>query len=81
MSEQKAERKHTPQAFPCLERGGNGLEMTDPGMTLRDYFAGQELAKTPGAYLLDEPIAYERLARHCYRMADAMLTARTQEAA
>ena len=28
-------------AFPILERGGNGLDLTDPGMTHRDYFAGQ----------------------------------------
>ena len=66
------------QAFPTLERGGNGLELTDPGMTLRDYFAGQELAKTAGTYLLDEPLAYQRLATHCYRMADAMLKARKE---
>ena len=29
------------QAFPCLERGGNGLDLTDGGMTLRDYFAAK----------------------------------------
>lgn len=30
------------QAFPCFERGSAGagpLDLTDPGMTLRDYFA------------------------------------------
>lgn len=32
------------QAFPCYERGSAGagpLELTDPGMTLRDYFAAK----------------------------------------
>lgn len=33
-----------PQAFPSLERGYHGLELSDPGMTLADYFAGQALA-------------------------------------
>lgn len=27
-------------AYPILERGGNGLELTDIGMTLLDHFAG-----------------------------------------
>lgn len=49
MTEQKTEQKHTLQAFPCLERGGNGLELTDPGMSLRDYFAGQVIAGLKGA--------------------------------
>ena len=26
-------------AFPCLERGGSGLDLTDAGMTLRQYAA------------------------------------------
>jgi len=34
---------HQP-VFPTLERGGNGPELTDPGMSLRDYFAAQALA-------------------------------------
>lgn len=33
-----------PPAFPVLEQGGDGLEMSAPGMTLADYFAGQALA-------------------------------------
>lgn len=33
-----------PGAFPVLERCGNSLDCTDPGMELRDWFAGQALA-------------------------------------
>ena len=36
-------------AFPVLERGGSGLELTDPGMTLRDYFAAHERLGRPVA--------------------------------
>jgi len=46
------------------------------GMTLRDYFAGQELIKVEGTTICDRPDAYKRVATHCYRMADAMLAAR-----
>jgi hypothetical protein len=46
------------------------------GMTVRDYFAGEELAKTAGPCMCDDPAVYERLADHCYRMADAMIAAR-----
>lgn len=49
------------------------------GMTLRDYFAGEELSKTNGPYICDTPEAYARLADHCYRMADAMLAERAKE--
>lgn len=71
------EQKHTPQAFPCLERGGNGLELTDPGMSLRDYFAGQVIAGLMARAGTPDPRYESRLA---YEMADAMLAARTQEA-
>lgn len=30
---------YNKSAFPVLERGGDGLELTDTGMSLRDYFA------------------------------------------
>lgn len=46
------------------------------GMSLRDWFAGKELAKTSGPAVLGQPIMYQYLAEHCYRMADAMLEAR-----
>lgn len=46
------------------------------GMSLRDYFAAKELAKTHGVASCDQTEVYARLADHCYRMADAMLKAR-----
>lgn len=68
------------QAFPCLERGGNGLDLVDGGMTLRDYFAAKAissmLAPNPvtGQFaLVDE---FEHCAINAYKMADAMLKAR-----
>jgi hypothetical protein len=45
--------------------------MRDPGMTLRDWFAGQALAARAGNQ--DAPHA---LAAHVYTIADAMLKAR-----
>jgi len=62
-----------PQAFPCLDNSGEGfgLSMRDPGMTLRDWFAGQALAARAGNQ--DAPHA---LAAHVYTIADAMLKAR-----
>lgn len=65
-------------AFPIpLNHGESymGHSVCD-GMTLRDYFAAKELSKTVGACICDVPESYERLAEHCYRMADAMLEAR-----
>lgn len=50
------------------------------GITVRDYFAGEALAgvSQPLNSLHDTDAAYERVAKHCYRMADAMLKARQQ---
>ena len=59
---------------PAFPWGEHGTHLG--GMTLRDYFAAKELSKTEGAYVCDEPKTYERLADHCYRMADAMLKER-----
>ena len=67
----------TPSAFPVLERGGSGLELTDPGMALRDYFAAQAI----GPLLQQiEPYTHEKwrlgIAVDAYAIADAMLAAR-----
>ena len=81
----------TPQAFPALERGGGGLELSDPGMSLRDYFA----AKAMHALVTEPPWgdggsatvhswskdfhggdSIARFAYAAYKMADAMLEAR-----
>ena len=68
------------QAFPCYERGSAGagpLELTDPGMTLRDYFAAKAmqglLAQSCGSAMGSDPI---NGAQYAYAMADAMLKAR-----
>ena len=67
-------------AFPVLERGGSGLELTDSGMTLRDYFAAQAIGP-----LLQQIEAYPDenwrlgLAIDAYAMADAMLAARERK--
>ena len=67
----------TISAFPVLERGGNGLELTDPGMALRDYFAAQAIGP-----LLQQIEAYPHenwrlgIAIDAYAMADAMLAVR-----
>ena len=67
-------------AFPVLERGGSGLELTDPGMTLRDYFAAQAIGP-----LLQQIETYPDEIRHigiaidAYAMADAMLAARERK--
>lgn len=68
-------------AFPRVPvQWGNGQAVWgQSGMSLRDYFAGQELAKKNAAEVCDTPEAYARLAAHCYRMADAMLNARKQQ--
>ena len=68
---------YTPTAFPVLERGGNGLDLTDPGMDLRDYFAAKV---TP--FLLAQTTEFHDenwrlgVAWDAYKMADAMLIAR-----
>jgi len=63
-------------AFP-FEAGGSGVQISYPGMTLRDYFAGQALAgmKVPE----DGFSEFDAIrARRCYSMADAMLKAREE---
>lgn len=48
---------------------------------LRDFFAGCTLGDVAARNLsvLDVSAAYARIAHHCYRMADAMLAARSTE--
>lgn len=60
-------------AFPFAMQV-DGVTMVQPGMTLRDYFAGQALAgmlACPGVNLSEEGYAHS-----AYRFADAMLAAR-----
>ena len=46
----------------------------EPGMTLRDYFAGQALAAMPAEILTEEPDSV--VAKASYKLADAMIAAR-----
>ena len=69
---------YTPSAFPILERGGNGLELTSAGMSLRDYFAAQAMPVLL-AQLAEYPVQNWRtgdIALDAYQMADAMLIVR-----
>jgi uncharacterized protein YodC (DUF2158 family) len=57
------------------------IEMTAtpyaPGMSLRDWFAGQALAGGMAAIGQDSgPVRWDAFAADCYRAADAMLAAR-----
>lgn len=82
-------KEYIQSAFPVLERGGHGLELTDAGMTLRDYFAGQVI----GAVYRDfwqgvrnrEHASDERwregIAIDAYWIADAMLAMRSAKVA
>ena len=74
----------TTSAFPVLERGGSGLELTDPGMTLRDYFAAQVVSavfhgvfedwrQNKAGIQEDWPTG---ISVDAYRVADAMLKIR-----
>lgn len=64
-------------AFPVPEvrdAEGNGITEGHPGMSLRDWFAGQALA----GYLVDPNVGGDTVttANRCYVFADAMLKAR-----
>lgn len=61
-------------AFPVLDPNGS---FWNPGMTLRDYFAGQVIARyvqTSELPLTQEMV--DECAAHAYSIADAMLAAR-----
>lgn len=70
-----------PNAFPvnAANLGGPGAYEPDPGMTLRDWFAGQALTGWMHDGLprdRDDVVAHE-----CYAMADAMLAERAKAGA
>jgi hypothetical protein len=60
-------------AFPAMLPGGN---YCTPGMSLRDWFAGQALA---GFFTLGNHMPNETIACQCYGMADAMIAYRDQQ--
>ena len=63
------ERNDGGTAFPAMTPGG----YCTPGMTLRDWFAGQALA---GFFTTDNHMPDETIARQCYGAADAMIAYR-----
>ena len=64
-------------AFPSQPLGTDGLpsHSQEPGMTLRDYFAGQVLRPLVWQDT-DMRLSHEDAARDAYTFADAMLAAR-----
>lgn len=73
MSEQP---KDGGPAFPVQASDLPGSYEADPGMSLRDWFAGMALANT--AYV-DSESSSEATATYAYEVADAMLRARATE--
>lgn len=78
------DKPENPPAFP---RVSEGLGINRPGMTLRDWFAGQALAGQLASVNADDAAEFKRqgdewtrrmFAEHAYSLADAMLAARTQ---
>jgi len=70
------------RAFPVFEslKTNAEFECVDEGMTLRDYFAGQALAGTIAARLLDySRDSPKHFAQAAYQIADAMLEAREKK--
>ena len=68
-------------AFPAWELNGQGKpEMTDFGMSIRDYFAVNALLIAWNAYdqgyTGDQENVEQSIANHAYQIADAMLKAR-----
>lgn len=63
-----------PSAFPSqeLREQDDADWILHPGMTLRDYFAGQALA-------MSQPDGPASLADWAYRVADAMLAERAKD--
>ena len=70
---------YVPAAFPTLELKGHGLlDLTDAGMSLRDYFAAKAMQglmvnTNRNGFSTDKPMD---AANAAYAMADAMLKAR-----
>lgn len=63
-------------AFPHTVKMGDGATLSYPGMTLRDYFAGQVL---PAVYqTVESGTEFEIVVHEAYDIADAMIKARAE---
>ena len=62
-------------AFPVPE---NEYQHYQPGMTMRDWFAGQALAGLHEAYDMNAPVEFKTLAVWAYSQADIMLAERAK---
>lgn len=60
---------------PAFSSPTNEFEDGWDGMSLRDWFAGQALTEFAGFVTVEIPETFNVVARHCYRMADAMIAA------
>jgi hypothetical protein len=75
---------YNPPAFPSVCLGDPGHPSSEPGMSLRDYFAGEALPQTillvlesvPGCSPTDNGGFAAAVAHLSYQMADAMLVER-----
>lgn len=61
-------------AFPVLERGGNGLELTSLGLSVRDYFAAAAMQGMFSNPDYTGPI--NDITKLAYETADSMLETR-----
>lgn len=76
---------HNPSAFPvnAAALGGPGAYEPDPGMSLRDWFAGQFAPVMQANNYSNHPadrLTAAGIARASYAMADAMLAEREKRA-
>jgi len=70
-------KPNNPPAFPfVLPDEIGGYQMVEPGMTLRDWFAGQALAAVDNTSRWTVRGDPRVLAERMYMLADAMLAAR-----
>ena len=70
-------KKDGGPAFPGKLDLVDGGDIQYPGMTLRDWFAGQALLSA--GYYMRGGEGAENVAKKCYAVADAMLAARGKE--
>lgn len=70
-----ADKPENPNAFPAPKNPLAYQNAFGPGMTLRDWFAGQALI---GLGLSLNPAHVDQYARSAYAYADALLTEREQ---